>query len=324
MIWLSGTGPVASKSDSLRYVNSPWNEKPWYLAPASNADGRVSPLARGAARQTELGGPHLVILEVAEAAARPELTGRRLDPRAGAVRHVTVVVGHRVPELAEAAVDGDGVERSPDPARDPRSGGEPAAQELLRHLPVAAGPERPGSLHRAVRQVGRDAAAEREVLRRQVAQVAEDQRLLGGGKRPAGDVVAELGIDEEAGHPDHAAVPVDVVPCFRGARPPEVIGEVLLRRRLVDPAEQAVDADVERSARGADDVEALPGRELALVQVFVLLHLLDLHRVDDRWRAGVVLCTRHAGREPHGRQQRQTDPAPCTLHDVLHLMSPRM
>src|SRR5215472_940563 len=36
LISLSGSGPVASKSDSLRYVNSPWNEKPLYFAPASN------------------------------------------------------------------------------------------------------------------------------------------------------------------------------------------------------------------------------------------------------------------------------------------------
>src|SRR5262245_490223 len=36
LISVSGNGPVASKFDSLRYVNSPWNEKPLYFAPASN------------------------------------------------------------------------------------------------------------------------------------------------------------------------------------------------------------------------------------------------------------------------------------------------
>jgi hypothetical protein len=51
-------------------------------------------------------------------------------------------------------------------------------------------------------------------------------------------------------------VPVDIVAGLGGARPAEVIGEVLRGRHLVEVTEQAVHAHVQRAVIGANDVES--------------------------------------------------------------------
>ena len=96
-------------------------------------------------------------------------------------------------------------------ARDEDAGRETAAEEFLRHLAVGRGPEWPRALHRSRREVRRDANAEHERGRREVLQIAEDQRLLRRRQRPERDVVAELRVVEEAGEPDQRAVPVEVI-----------------------------------------------------------------------------------------------------------------
>src|SRR5262249_57344738 len=103
-----------------------------------------------------------MVFEVPESVARTELPGGGLPPDARAVCHVAIVVPSRLPQLAEAPVDRRRVkETAGRPPGDPETGGEPAAQGFLGHLPVARGPVRPRTLKRPVREVGPDAEAER-------------------------------------------------------------------------------------------------------------------------------------------------------------------
>ena len=86
--------------------------------------------------------PPLVVLEVAEAAARAELAGGRHPAHARAVGQVARVVGRGHAELAEVGVDRG---RVVEPRRAARpvtknAGREAAAEEVLRHLPVARPP----------------------------------------------------------------------------------------------------------------------------------------------------------------------------------------
>src|SRR5678810_304486 len=72
--------------------------------------GRSTKLAARAARNTELRRDACVVFEVAESIARAELTGRRLPPKAPAVREIAAVVRLHLAQLAQVVVDGKRVE----------------------------------------------------------------------------------------------------------------------------------------------------------------------------------------------------------------------
>ena len=252
-----------------------------------------------------------MVLEIAKAAARTELPGRGLSPDARAVCHVAIVVPRRVSELADAPVDRRGVVEAPELPRDPEAGGEPAPQRLLRHLPIAARPEWPRALKRPVREVGRDADPKRHLFGHQVAKVAEQQRLLRRRQRPACDVVAEPGVREPPGHPDHGPVPVEIVPGLDGALPAQVVRVRLIAWHLVQVSEQAVEADVQRPLGGSDDVESGARRELAGVEVGVTIHRDSPGRVGDGRRPRVVL---RAGEQRDAHQRGEEGRAASTCN----------
>src|SRR6185503_6455109 len=147
--------------------------------------------------------------------------------------------------------------------RDEDAGREPAAKELLRHLPIARPPKWPRTLHRADREVGGYADAEAEPSTKTVLEVAKQQGLLGRRQRPERDVVAKPRHREEPRQPHKCAMPVEVVARFHRSLPAQMIDERLVGGKLVHVAEQPVKTDVETGARGSDDVEPLRRTELA-------------------------------------------------------------
>src|SRR5262245_56710378 len=187
-----------------------------------------------AARETELRRNAGMVLEVAESVAWTELAGARLPAYASAVGQVAAVVRLHLPELAEIVVDGECVEEARrNLARHEGAGREAAAEELLDHQAIRSGPKRPRALHRSRGERRHDADTHHEEVRGDELDVAEDQRLLGRAERPTGDVVAKARIEEEAGEPDHRALPVERVLQIALAHLAEMIGEDLSGRPLI-------------------------------------------------------------------------------------------
>src|SRR6185503_429787 len=172
----------------------------------------VAALAAVAGRYPEPRGRLLMVFEVAQSAARAELARGWHPVEAGAVGEVSRIVARGYAELADIRVDRCRVVEPRERfARDEDAGREPAAKELLRHLPIARPPKWPRTLHRADREVGGYADAEAEPSTKTVLEVAKQQGLLGRRQRPERDVVAKPRHREEPRQPHKCAMPVEVV-----------------------------------------------------------------------------------------------------------------
>ena len=122
---------------------------------------------------------------------------------------------------------------------DPKNGRKNSSA-ITRSWPSQSGCD---ALQRAGSGVPVEAGVEAELPAELIADVAEDGVLGGVEHGPERDRVDQLRVAQPALQEDHDPVRVDVVAAIDRARVPQVIGELLLARRLVDVPHQRVAAD---------------------------------------------------------------------------------